>query len=188
MRRADVTAAEIADAINDTLRREAQLAGTEFHPLTVRTVQTSLRRANLIFPHPRRTLPSCDVEIPWELTPEHSMAYPALMLRLMGRRRRAETLTDEETNAVDAWLAERAATRTVVGYSPTRGFRYLPENEGDHPEGPPIRRAELTAEMCADTATEPSPLEAAHDAAVNNHWQAWAEPDDASADEVVADD
>ena len=85
-----------------------------------------------------------DREIPWRVRDIHLAAYPARMLRLLGRRRAGKPMTDREEQRLDSWLARLKADRAVVAYDPTHpdGFGYVPRLPGD-PRDVPIRKAEV---------------------------------------------
>lgn len=79
-----------------------------------------------------------DSHLPWKMGDDHSMAYPARMLRLLARRQMLKELTDNETRRLDAWLIKIEESDAVVAYDPDKGFAYVPRRSGD-PEDIPIR-------------------------------------------------
>lgn len=81
-------------------------------------------------------------ELPWRVKGEHLTQYPARMLRLLGRRRAGNELTEEEQDRLDAWLEALTEKSLVVAYCPDfEGFLYVEADEvGDGSDGVPIRR------------------------------------------------
>jgi hypothetical protein len=88
-----------------------------------------------------------DQEIPWRVRVEHMTAYPARMLRLLGRRRAGLELNPHEADRLDSWLDALAERNLVVAYCPDQtGFLYVHADEvGDGAKGIPIRRREILA-------------------------------------------
>lgn len=80
-------------------------------------------------------------ELPWTVAEQHAQAYPARMLRLLGRSRRGEHLSAEDTRRLTNWLAELREKDLVVGYNPEYegGFAYCDRHPSDSIM-PPIRR------------------------------------------------
>lgn len=78
--------------------------------------------------------------IPWRVRPEHQSAYPARMLRLLGRRTTGVPLAEADVSLLDSWLAMLEHERVIVAYSPATedGFQYVDEKlrGGPHPELP----------------------------------------------------
>jgi hypothetical protein len=104
------------------------------------TVSAALSRAGLS----KQTARYAD-EIPWRVKIEHMTAYPARMLRLLGRRRAKLDLTQHEQDRLDSWLASLKERECVVAYSPDAGFLYVAADEyGDGARGVPIRRRVIT--------------------------------------------
>lgn len=100
-------------------------------------VSSALSRAGLTVETPRYK-----AEIPWRVRGEHLTQYPARMLRLLGRKRAGQPLTDEEQGRVDGWLTALADNGWVVAYVPDgQGFIYVIADEVDDGRGGvPIRR------------------------------------------------
>lgn len=79
-----------------------------------------------------------DEEIPWKVKEQHLTAYPARMLRLLGRRRAGIQNSAEQDQRLDAWLDQLRREHAVVAYVPEtdQGFWYV---SGDFTEaGIPI--------------------------------------------------
>ena len=111
------------------------------HPITRSSVSAAISRAGITKTQGIRYTE----ELPWRVSGDHLLAYPARMLRLLGRRRHSAGLKPEESDRLDAWLRHLAAEGAVVAYHPTRGFLYVPARPGvDGTDGIPIRRAALT--------------------------------------------
>ena len=81
-------------------------------------------------------------ELPWKVKSDHITQYPARMLRLMGRRRAGNKLTDDEADRLEAWLESLDEKGLVVAYVPDGdGFIYVYADEVDDGAGGiPIRR------------------------------------------------
>lgn len=79
-------------------------------------------------PKPRNT----DL-LPWRLQPEHRDHWDARMLRLEGRRRRGDALSDEQLRWLEQWLDKLREQEAVVTYEPRskKGFFWVPRTEGD---------------------------------------------------------
>lgn len=80
-------------------------------------------------------------EIPWRLTGKDLKAYPIRMLRLLGRRRAGEALSDDDTKRLDSWLSQLKREQAVVAYvvDEVPHIIYVPREAGD-PRDIPIRR------------------------------------------------
>lgn len=130
-----LTAMEIADAVNVERELDARSLGEPFHPVTVSAVQSALRR-NKLRP---RLVNRYEVELPWRVMREHTAMYAPMMLRLLGRERLRASLSDAEKVSLSYFVNAREKTSTVVAYSPTYGFVYVPAGPGDSPRGVPIR-------------------------------------------------
>lgn len=93
------------------------------HRVTPEAVSMAMKRANLSGVHRRY-----EDEIPWRVRQIHERHYALAMLRLLGRRRRGESVPDDRAQRLDSWLAKLDETQTVVDYDPDseRGFRYVP--------------------------------------------------------------
>lgn len=107
-------------------------------PVSRSSVSAALSRAGISANGPRYR-----EELPWRVKMEHIREYPARMLRLLGRRRAGQDMTDEENRRLDAWLAMLEKDHAVVAYDPESefGFYYI-EKDGrsDGHNGIPIRR------------------------------------------------
>ena len=75
--------------------------------------------------------------LPWKVKQEHLMAYPARMLRLMGRRDAGLRLTEDQRERLDSWLSKLKEDGAVVVYVPEteQGFHYIVA-EPDRPDIP----------------------------------------------------
>lgn len=84
-----------------------------------------------------KPLKQYDEEMPWQVRLEHHTAYPARMLRLMGRRRSGKKNTPANDKRLDGWLARMKRDGTVVVYLPDSpdGFHFIP-GEWDAPDLP----------------------------------------------------
>lgn len=80
-------------------------------------------------------------QLPWRVEMQHIKAYPARMLRLLGRREHGLPLGPEQEKRLDTWLSLLAEQDAVVAYDPDsdQGFLYV-RREPDDPINPPIRR------------------------------------------------
>lgn len=101
------------------------------------TVAAALHRAGLTTPQNRY-----EVEIPWRVRSQHAAAYPARMLRDLGRIRAGGSLPDDEMARFAAWMERIETEQVVVAYDPESdvGFFYVPADQPtDFPDGTPIR-------------------------------------------------
>lgn len=66
-------------------------------------------------------------EIPWQVREQHLTAYPARMLRLLGRRRSGVQNSAEMDARLDSWLAQLRQEHAVVAYVPEtdQGWFYV---------------------------------------------------------------
>ena len=81
--------------------------------------------------------------IPWRVKTYHATTYPIRMLRLLGRRRKGETLDAGDASVLDRWLAKLNRDGLIVAYDPDddAGVRYIDEAFRDHDDvSLPIRR------------------------------------------------
>lgn len=69
--------------------------------------------------------------------PEHIRDYPVRLLRLLGRRNSGDTLSSDEENRLNNWLAHLEADNAVVGYDKVNGFAYI-DRQPDDPTDLPI--------------------------------------------------
>ena len=132
---------------NATLKRWVELGMThkeiaeEVARLTGETVSRSSVSAALHRAGLSKSTARYSDELPWRVHLEHMTAYPARMLRLLGRRRAGLSLTQYEDDRLDSWLETLKERGLVVAYSPDRGFLYVEADEvGDGARGIPIRR------------------------------------------------
>lgn len=78
--------------------------------------------------------------IPWKLRGDDLKAYPVRMLRLLGRRRLGELLTDEEARRLDSWLALLDRENAVVAWDPdSEPAVFYTDREPADPADIPIR-------------------------------------------------
>lgn len=70
--------------------------------------------------------------IPWEVKAEHRWEYPAVMLRVEGRRREGRPLRDVDAKRLESWKATLRDNGLVVHYDPNteEGWFYVPAREG----------------------------------------------------------
>lgn len=104
--------------------------------ITRASVSSAVSRLGMSEQAPRYT-----EEIPWRVKVQHIRAYPARMLRLLGRRRAGGELTSEENTRLDNWLQLLEDEDAVVAYDPDSdaGFLYVPRQKGDG-RAVPIRK------------------------------------------------
>lgn len=74
-----------------------------------------------------------DELIPWRLEDHHRYMYPALMLRIEGRRRQGKDIRREDLGRVKNWLAQLKDNALVVDYDPAtpEGFALVPRLADD---------------------------------------------------------
>lgn len=111
----------------------SQQTGT---PVARSTISAAFHRAGISGDAPRYL-----EELPWRVKTEHLHAYPARMLRLLGRRRAGLELSVEEDGRLTRWIDQLAADGDVVGYDPEtlEGFWYVPARPQDGAGGIPVR-------------------------------------------------
>lgn len=70
--------------------------------------------------------------MPWTVKEEHRWEYPAVMLRVEGRRREGRTLRDVDAKRLESWKATLLDNGLVVHYDPSteEGWFYVPAREG----------------------------------------------------------
>ena len=120
----------------------------EYCGVTRAAVSVQVMHAGLSKPRPRY-----DVELPWRVRTEHITAYPARMLRLLGRKRQGGSLTGKEEAQLQSWLTGLQQHRLIVGYDPDddAGFHYIDAGFHDHEmQALPIRRAPISLSCAAD--------------------------------------
>lgn len=100
------------------------------------SISAAISRLGLSEPTPRY-----ERELPWRVKVQHLKAYPARMLRLLGRRNAGKTLTEEEQHRLSSWLELLDRERAVVAYDPDseEGFFYVARKRGER-SSLPIRR------------------------------------------------
>lgn len=108
------------------------------------SVSAALHRAGLSTPANRYR-----EELPWRVNLEHIREYPARMLRLLGRKRSGQQLTDVESRRLDAWLHQLADDHAVVGYDPNSkfGFYYIEKDDAVDGDEIPIRVQPITVKL-----------------------------------------
>lgn len=87
--------------------------------------------------------------VPWRVAEQFQDKYPVRMLRLLGRRRRGEPLSEDQVKRLDSWLGQLEAEDLVVAYAPSTptGLIYVVADEpGDRPDGIPIRPRQIRPE------------------------------------------
>ena len=106
------------------------------HHVTRAAVSVALSRAGLTEEKRRY-----GQEIPWRLQGKDLKHYAIRMLRLLGKRRAGDPLTEEETSRLDSWLAKLDEEGVVVAYCADQVPRiiYVPREPAD-PKDVPIRR------------------------------------------------
>ena len=75
--------------------------------------------------------------LPWRVRMEHISAYPARMLRLLGKRNNGVELNPQEERKLNSWIRKMQAENAVVAYDPdsAQGFFYVERDEHDDPDG-----------------------------------------------------
>jgi hypothetical protein len=126
----------------------AELSKRYDDDVTPNAISVALSRAGKTGPHKKHT-----DTLPWTVRNEHTMGYPARMLRLLGRRRSNQPLTDNDTRLLDSWLRRLADANLVVAYSRdiADGWLYVDAIYGDPARGIgdpdiPIRSRPVTAD------------------------------------------
>jgi hypothetical protein len=118
----------------------AHVEKTTGHKISRSAVSAALSRAGLT-----KATPRYKKEIPWRVGEAHLTAYPVRMLRLLGRKRSGQPLTEEEEDRLRSWMDQLAEWDAVVAYSPSAGFLYVAADEvGDWEDGIPIRHRTIT--------------------------------------------
>lgn len=75
-------------------------------------VYLRLRQANAT-----KRQPSYKHLLPWSVKRSHTFAYPAQMLRLLGRREKGDVLAQPQERMLDRWLREIEEAQVVVCYN-----------------------------------------------------------------------
>ena len=84
--------------------------------------------------------------LPWRVKLDHIKAYPARMLRLLGRRQQGGKMTEKENELLDSWLSNLETEQLIVAYDPedNQGFHYIDQSFKDHDDPDlPIRKKTL---------------------------------------------
>ncbi|MER8116261.1 hypothetical protein [Streptomyces sp. NPDC094031] len=71
--------------------------------------------------------------IPWKVAPEHTLAYPLVMLRAEARKRAGEELVGRAGSKLESWKKMLEETGQVVYYDRDTedGFFYVPREDSD---------------------------------------------------------
>ena len=79
--------------------------------------------------------------LPWRVKTEHIRAYPARMLRLMGRKAAGKDLNEVDAKLLENWLEMLNRERLIVAYAPEdeQGFHYIDRKFKDGQGVAPIR-------------------------------------------------
>lgn len=104
--------------------------------VTRSAIANAMVRCNLAGERPRY-----EEEVPWSINPAHATSHPLKMLRLLGRRRAGNNLTERETEMLDSWLGTLKSKKWIVAYDPDdiQGFHYISSQYKDHKRPIPIR-------------------------------------------------
>lgn len=110
--------------------RQADITGER---VTRSAVSAAISRLGLSKPAPRYA-----EELPWKVHVQHIKAYPARMLRLLGKRRAGVEMGPEDVRRLDSWLELLREQDAVVAYAPDseEGFLYVRRQNGDNKEIP----------------------------------------------------
>jgi len=84
--------------------------------------------------------------LPWRVRTDHIKAYPARMLRLLGRRDAGGELTEKEADLLNSWLENLATEELIVAYDgdDETGFHYVDARFKDHDDPAlPIRKKQI---------------------------------------------
>lgn len=124
------------------LRREGKTYAeiADMYGVTKGAVYLSCREAGLTSPRP-----SYKDTLPWRVRTDHLHAYPAMMLRLYGRRQqgRGDTIPAQKARMLDRWLVEMRTHGLMVIYDPeipsnpasrNGGFAYVPRTPDLDPD------------------------------------------------------
>lgn len=99
--------------------------------VTVSAISVAMHRYGLTGPAKK-----FEDELPWRVRIEHTDQTPARILRLLGRRRAGEKITDAQATWLDGWLARLAASDAVIAYDSTSGFHLVEREPGDRTDIP----------------------------------------------------
>lgn len=85
---------------------------------------------------PARPRPRYDDVLPWRVRSEHQNNHNARMLRLEGRRRRGDRLSEKEARWLADWKSQLSQWEAVVVYHPDtpEGFHWVKRNKYDEGE------------------------------------------------------
>lgn len=86
-----------------------------------------------------RDAPRYEDMLPWQIAPEHKMHKIARLLRLEGRRREGNPLSEEELRWLEGFVDDLNESGEVVDYHPSVGFVRLKRGASDTP-GEFVRR------------------------------------------------
>lgn len=77
--------------------------------------------------------PRYEDTLPWKVKKEHANHYDARMLRLEGRRREGNPMTDRELHMLNQWKELLHTRGAVIAYEPDteQGFFWLQRQPGD---------------------------------------------------------
>lgn len=91
--------------------------------------------------------------VPWTpVANRFQQEYPLRMLRLLGRARYGQPMSDDERHRLTSWLQARRDTDTIVVFCPDvpaeePGFHYVPSEAKDHDDPSlPIRKEPVLPE------------------------------------------
>jgi len=80
--------------------------------------------------------------LPWRVKTQHISAYPARMLRLMGRKATGKDMSDTDEKLLTNWLDMLSREDMIVAYDPDdeQGFHYIDSSFKDTDGSAPIRK------------------------------------------------
>lgn len=80
------------------------------------------------------SIPRYKLTLPWRVKAVHSKAYPARMLRLLGRRLDGQDMNETEESMLNNWLVMLTNEKAIVAYDPDddQGFAYIDAKFKDH--------------------------------------------------------
>ena len=93
-------------------------------------IAMAIKRYGLESARPR---PRYEELIPWKVRQEHRNNWHVRMLRLLGARKRGQSLSTEELRWLEGWLEQLNELNGVVAYEPDTddGFFIVPRAEAD---------------------------------------------------------